>query len=83
MRFVHVTDAAGKLVAQQDNPLGTIAAGETRAEAVEIALPDDLPPGDYTVSVGWYSYPDITNFCVLTNGVCGENSVTVGTVRVE
>ncbi|MEO8392281.1 MAG: hypothetical protein ABI700_04735, partial [Chloroflexota bacterium] len=82
VRFVHVTDAAGKLVAQQDNPLGTIAAGETRAESVEIALPADLPAGEYSVSVGWYSYPAIENFCVLTNGSCGARLVTVGTVRV-
>ena len=45
IRFVHVTDAAGALVAQQDNTLGAIDGGETRAEAVEIALPADLPPG--------------------------------------
>ncbi|MBI1256856.1 MAG: hypothetical protein GC204_05255 [Chloroflexi bacterium] len=82
IRFVHVTDAAGTLVAQQDNPLGTVAAGEGRAESVEIALPGDLPPGDYSVSVGWYSYPAIENFCVLTAGSCGEGFVTVGTVKV-
>ena len=82
VRFVHVTDSSGKLIAQQDNPLGAIAAGETRAEAVEIALPADLPAGEYTVSVGWYSYPAIENFCVLTNGSCGERSLTVGTVKV-
>ena len=38
-RFIHVTDAAGELVGQQDIPLGAILAGETRAEAVEIDLP--------------------------------------------
>jgi hypothetical protein len=83
VRFVHVTNGAGKLVAQQDNPLGVISGGETRAEAVSITLPADLPPGDYTVSVGWYTYPAITNFCVLSNGSCGDGSLTVGTVRVD
>ena len=80
---MHVTDAAGTLVAQQDNPLGAIAAGETRAEAVEIALPGDLSAGEYTVSVGWYRYPSIENLCVMTAGSCGEGSVTVGTVSVS
>jgi hypothetical protein len=79
IRFVHVTDAAGMLVAQQDITLGSIAAGETRAESVDLALPADLPPGEYTVSAGWYRYPEIINYCVLANGACGaENSVTVG-----
>lgn len=82
IRFVHVTDAAGTPVAQQDNPLGVIAAGETRAELVEIALPDDLPPGEYAVSVGWYTYPDITNFCVVVDNTCGERVLTLGTIRV-
>ena len=84
VRFVHVTDAAGVLVAQQDTTLGAVAAGETRAELVDVALPADLPPGEYAVSVGWYSYPDITNFCILSDGACGsENVLTLGAVQVE
>ncbi len=83
VRFVHVTDAAGALVAQQDEALGAVAAGETRAELVDIALPAELPPGQYTVSVGWYTYPDITNFCILSDGACGERVLTLGTVQVE
>ena len=78
-----MTDAAGTLVAQQDNTLGAIAAGETRAESVELALPADLPPGEYTVSVGWYRYPEIANFCVLRGDACGENALTVGTATVN
>ena len=83
IRFVHVTDAAGTLVAQQDNTLGAIAAGETRAESVELALPADLPPGEYTVSVGWYRYPEIANFCVLRGDACGDNALTVGSASVN
>ncbi len=82
IRFVHITNAAGDLIDQQDNTLGVIDAGESRAEAVEIALPDDLPPGDYTVSVGWYTYPEISNFCVLRAGACGETALTLGTMHV-
>ncbi len=79
IRFVHLINAAGDLVTQQDNPLGSIAAGETRAEQVEISLPADLPPGDYTVSAGWYHYPDITNFRVLASG---EGAATLGIITV-
>ncbi len=78
-----MTNSEGKLVAQQDNTLGQIAAGEARAESVDLPLPADLPPGDYTVSLGWYTYPDITNFCLLTNGICGDHVLTLGTVTVK
>lgn len=82
-RFVHITNAKGELVGQQDVPLEEIPAGETRAETVEITLPDDLPPGEYTVSAGWYTYPEMVNFCVLVNGVCSGNAATLGTFTVE
>ncbi len=86
VRFVHLSGIAGTsgaLVAQQDNPLGAIPAGDQRAESVTIALPADLPPGDYTVSAGWYSYPDITNFCVLIDGACSGDAAALGTIHVE
>ena len=86
IRFVHLSGIAGTsgaLVAQQDSSLGAIPAGDERAESVTIALPDDLPPGDYTVSAGWYSYPDIANFCVLTDGACSADAATLGTIHVE
>ncbi|HVU09646.1 MAG TPA: hypothetical protein VHD90_00155 [Phototrophicaceae bacterium] len=79
IRFVHVTDASGKLIAQQDNPLGSIKADEARADAVSVVLPADLPPGTYTVSAGWYTYPDITNFKVLSSGA---GTLTLGTIEV-
>jgi hypothetical protein len=59
-----------------------IPAREIRAEVVEIPLPDDLPPGVYTVSVGWYVYPEITNFCVLKDGACDRSGLRLGTVTV-
>jgi hypothetical protein len=83
IRYVHVTDADGKVVAQQDNTLGVIAGGESRAEALQIPLPADLPAGEYTVSVGWYTYPDITNFCLMNDSACSRNPVRLGTVLVE
>ncbi len=83
VRFVHLTDAAGELVAQNDTTLGVIPAGDRRAESATIALPDDLLPGDYTVSTGWYSYPEIANFCVLTDGACSADAATLGTIHVE
>jgi len=61
IRFVHVVDTAGGLVAQDDHSLGTRPAGDGWAE--QIAFPD-LPAGTYAVYTGWYTYPDLTHFSV-------------------
>jgi methionine-rich copper-binding protein CopC len=83
IRFVHIIDAAGELVAQSDLTLGSVPAGETRAETVSVPLPPDLPAGEYTVSVGWYRYPDISNFCVLNGATCIANAAMLGSFTVE
>ncbi|MFN8377794.1 MAG: hypothetical protein U0452_03910 [Anaerolineae bacterium] len=82
-RFVHVLNADGVLIAQQDYPLGAIPAGETRAEWVSIDLPPDLPPGEYRVYAGWYTAPEVVNFCVLENDACAANEALLGGVTVQ
>ncbi len=70
VRFVHVVDSTGTLVTQDDHTLGTMAAGEERLDLVTITLPDDLPPGEYRVYAGWYTFtgPDtIRGFDVLSD----------------
>lgn len=61
VRFVHLLDAAGRLVAQQDAapcqgacPASSWLPGEILLDPVELALPADLPAGSYTLAVGWY-----------------------------
>ncbi len=83
IRFVHVLDESGVLVAQEDGPPGSIPAGESRAEWVSLALSPDLPPGDYRVYAGWYAYPDLVNFCVLADDACAGNELLLGVLRVE
>jgi hypothetical protein len=70
VRYIHVVDAAGKLVAQIDNPLGAAAAGEQRLDQATITLPGDLKPGAYRVVVGWYTYPDKAIPCVPQMPLC-------------
>jgi hypothetical protein len=82
VRFVHILSANGDLVAQEDSPIGAPNAGSQWSEQVDISL-HDLPQGEYQVSAGWYTYPDIVNFCVLENGTCVANEVQIGTVRIE
>ena len=59
--FVHLLNGAGELVAQSDGPpqggaypTSIWAAGEQVADARALALPEDLPPGEYTLFVGLY-----------------------------
>jgi hypothetical protein len=82
-RFVHLLDETGLLIAQHDNPLGAIPAGEKRAEWVSLTLPADLPPGEYRVYAGWYTMPDVVNFCRLEGEACAGNEALLGVLRVE
>ena len=61
VRFVHLLDATGTLVAQADAPPGFFAAGAALAERV--TLPVDAP-GAYRLVAGWYTLPDVVRFPV-------------------
>ena len=70
--FVHVLGPNGLPVAQQDNePLnGTYPTtrwqpGERVSDPYAIRLPDDLPPGEYSVEVGLYRISDLSRLSVL------------------
>ena len=59
--FVHLTDPAGHLRAQQDGPLGTRdyptrwwRPGDAVRSGATIELPTTLPPGRYDLWVGMY-----------------------------
>ncbi len=59
--FVHVENAAGEKIAQDDRapherlyPTTRWAAGEMVRETYTLTLPDKPPPGGYRIRVGWY-----------------------------
>jgi hypothetical protein len=59
--FVHLLDASGVLRGQKDNvpasgayPTTLWQPGEFVIDRYEIALPSDLPPGEYTLQAGMY-----------------------------
>jgi hypothetical protein len=58
IRFVHLLDANGELIAQVDSLTGALFPGRWN-EIVALDLPADLPAGDYRVEIGWYSLPDV------------------------
>ncbi len=67
VRFVKLLDADGRQIAGVDESLGGHPVGRTWLEAVTLVLPGSLPPGDYRVVAGWYSYPDLRRFAVLAD----------------
>ncbi len=82
VRFVHVLDAQGKLVAQADGTLGAHPANSQWVEAVEAAA--DLPTGTYSIYTGWYTYPETTRFAVLSDTAGAENGLAfIGTLTIE
>lgn len=84
VRFVKVLDAEGNEVTGQDVALGPIPAESVRADLASLALPADLPPGDYELVVGWYRLPDVTRLAVTSDGPRAQDGlITLGTVRVR
>lgn len=84
IRFIKVLDANGKPVTSDDHTLGAQPKGGQWVETVSMGLPADLAAGEYTVYVGWYSYPDMTRFKVLSD-VPGavDNWAQIGTFTVQ
>ncbi len=83
--FVHLVDADGKTVAQKDAPPQSGAyptsfwdVGEVIEDEHVLAIPRDLPPGNYTIDVGIYRASDDTRLPVQG----GSTHVVVATVRV-
>ncbi len=63
--FTHLLDSNGQTAAQQDNPPVNGAypttlwlPGEIVTDSYTIALPTDMPPGDYPIQVGMYVAED-------------------------
>lgn len=76
-RFVHVLDASGELMAQDDQALVVDGAGLVDAVLLDI---ETLPPGAYRVTTGWYRYPDTTPFARLDGS---EGRIALGTFTVD
>ena len=65
VRFVHLLDGDDRLVAQSDEAIGPVAAGGQVSDRVTLSLPDPLPPGEYSVWLGWYRYPEIRRLALI------------------
>ncbi|OQY32284.1 MAG: hypothetical protein B6243_07620, partial [Anaerolineaceae bacterium 4572_5.2] len=90
--FVHLVDSAGKVIAQQDaapgergkQPTTSWAIGEYITDPVEIPLPPNLPPGEYTVVAGLYLSPNGPRLQRLDEaGQAAGDSATLGKTTMK
>ncbi len=86
--FVHLRDAANQTVAQADHrPLGAVLPtsawppGEVIRDASRLAIPADLPPGEYELRTGMYRLETLERLPVVDD-TSGENAVVLGTITV-
>lgn len=90
--FLHVVDASGAIRAQQDGdpgggytPTTRWLPGEIVMDTHELALPPDLPAGQYTVLTGLYDFQTMRNLDALNAGglpFIGAR-IPVGQITVE
>lgn len=87
-RFVHVLDAAGTLVAQQDGaPVGGFLPTSAWNPAlpvrdkIEIPLPSNLSPGEYRAVTGFYDPATLARL-PLTQPAGGGDAFPLGAVQV-
>jgi hypothetical protein len=73
--FVHVLDTEGRLVAQHDGqpiygyfPTSQWPPGEVIPDRIAIPLPEDLPPGRYSLIAGMYTWPSLNRLNVADGG---------------
>ena len=83
VRFVHLLDAEGQLVAQSDETLGLLPAGSQLSERIVLTLPAALPPGEYRAWLGWYRYPQITRLPLLEPADSEGAVLPLGVVRID
>ena len=82
VRFVHLLDDSDQLVAQSDEAFGSIAAGAWVSDRVTLSLSGDLSPGEYSVWLGWYRYPETRRLPLIEPGGYEGDVLPLGVVRI-
>jgi hypothetical protein len=81
-----IFDTDGEFVTNADGEIAGYPArvwipGTAVIDERIIALPDDLPPGTYTVAVGWYTRGDLARLPVSAE-TTRDNLAVIGTFEV-
>jgi hypothetical protein len=87
--FVHLLDAKEKVVAQRDQPPGggqrptsSWFPGDEILDRYQLALPANLPRGQYQIEVGMYNPSDGRRLPVTRDGKAAGDRVILATVDV-
>lgn len=80
--FVHLLDSSGQLAAQSDGsprnntrPTFTWQAQETIVDVRYLRLPPTLPPGTYTLEIGWYDWRTDTRLTLTGGDHAGQDAL--------
>jgi hypothetical protein len=58
-------------------------AGDLIRDSFAITLPPDVPPGDYPLAIGWYTYPDFQRLLLLSaERALPDNRAIIATITV-
>jgi len=85
--FVHVLNASGAIITQDDIipgrglfPTTRWSAPQPWSETARLSLPADLPTGPYTLLLGWYRYPDLTRLSVPNSP---DGVIHLATIKIQ
>ena len=82
IRFVHLLNSTGELVAQFDDTLGTHPPNREWLDQVIFDV-SELPEGEYRVSVGWFTLPSETRLPILDDVPGSSNrSAILATIEI-
>ena len=87
--FVQVLNADGVLVAQHDaepangtSPTSTWEVATLVPDTHQVALPDDLPAGTYTLITGMYAYPSLRRLPITVEGKAAGDFIPLATLEI-
>jgi len=82
--FVHLTDAAGQIIAQQDQipgagqfPTTGWLPGEYLTDPYALVLPPQTPPGAYRLEIGLYDANDFSRLPLVAGGQITGDHITL------
>jgi len=88
--FVHLADASGQVLAQDDGtpgdgtlPTAGWLPGEYVADPHQIAIPAEAPPGEYRLLVGWYRPQDGSRLPVKAEGSIVDHALVLAEVTLD
>ena len=89
LAFIHVVDDKNQIVAQHDGipgsgklPTTLWTPGEVISDTHRIALPPDLPPGEYRLKAGLFTMADGAFFNLPTDPPAPDNRVDLGPIAL-